>query len=600
MNHIRNFCIIAHIDHGKSTLADRFLEVTHTISKDKLSEQFLDKMSLEKERGITIKMHPVKMAWQENGESYIFNLIDTPGHVDFNYEVSRSLAAVEGAILLVDATQGIQAQTITNLDLALKQNLKIIPVLNKIDLAISDIESRRQELSELLAIEPEEILMVSAKKKTNIESLLSVIVSKIPSPKGEIDKPLKALVFDSKYDPYKGIIAYVRVFDGNIKADSQVYFMAQNKSIEVLEVGVFNPELIKVDSLSAGSIGWVATGLKDPTIVRVGDTITDKKDKQGQFLTEPLTGYAEPRPMVFAGFYPESADDYELFRDALLKLKLNDASLFYEPENSDVLGKGFRLGFLGMLHLEITRERLVREYRLKIITTLPLVPYKIYLKGQDPYIVISPADFPSSDKLEKVEEPFADLEIITPPQYLSNILKLLNQYRAVQITSKNIGLDKLALNYELPFTEILRDLYDNLKSASGGYASMSYQISGYRATQIEKVEILLANKTFESLSRLIPYERVESEARLLVKTLKEILPQQNYQVAIQAKGFGRIIARETIGALKKDVTAHLYGGDRTRKMKLWKKQKKGKKRLLEQSDLHIDSEIFLKLLKTRS
>jgi len=600
MNHIRNFCIIAHIDHGKSTLADRFLEVTHTISKDKLSEQFLDKMSLEKERGITIKMHPVKMAWQENGESYIFNLIDTPGHVDFNYEVSRSLAAVEGAILLVDATQGIQAQTITNLDLALKQNLKIIPVLNKIDLAISDIESRRQELSELLAIEPEEILMVSAKKKTNIESLLSVIVSKIPSPKGEIDKPLKALVFDSKYDPYKGIIAYVRVFDGNIKAGSQVYFMAQNKSIEVLEVGVFNPELIKVDSLSAGSIGWVATGLKDPTIVRVGDTITDKKDKQGQFLTEPLTGYAEPRPMVFAGFYPESADDYELFRDALLKLKLNDASLFYEPENSDVLGKGFRLGFLGMLHLEITRERLVREYRLKIITTLPLVPYKIYLKGQDPYIVISPADFPSSDKLEKVEEPFADLEIITPPQYLSNILKLLNQYRAVQITSKNIGLDKLALNYELPFTEILRDLYDNLKSASGGYASMSYQISGYRATQIEKVEILLANKTFESLSRLIPYERVESEARLLVKTLKEILPQQNYQVAIQAKGFGRIIARETIGALKKDVTAHLYGGDRTRKMKLWKKQKKGKKRLLEQSDLHIDSEIFLKLLKTRS
>ncbi len=600
MNHIRNFCIIAHIDHGKSTLADRFLEVTHTISKDKLSEQFLDKMSLEKERGITIKMHPVKMAWQENGESYIFNLIDTPGHVDFNYEVSRSLAAVEGAILLVDATQGIQAQTITNLDLALKQNLKIIPVLNKIDLAISDIESRRQELSELLAIEPEEILMVSAKKKTNIESLLSIIVSKIPSPVGEINKPLKALVFDSKYDPYKGIIAYVRIFDGNIKADSQVYFMAQNKSIEVLEVGVFNPELIKVDSLSAGSIGWIATGLKDPTIVRVGDTITDKKDKQGQFLIEPLTGYAEPKPMVFAGFYPESADDYELFRDALLKLKLNDASLFYEPENSDVLGKGFRLGFLGMLHLEITRERLVREYRLKIITTLPLVPYKIYLKGQDPYIVISPADFPSSDKLEKVEEPFADLEIITPPQYLSNILKLLNQYRAVQITSKNIGLDKLALNYELPFTEILRDLYDNLKSASGGYASMSYQISGYRPTQIEKVEILLANKTFESLSRLIPYERVESEARLLVKTLKEILPQQNYQVAIQAKGFGRIIARETIGALKKDVTAHLYGGDRTRKMKLWKKQKKGKKRLLEQSDLHIDSEIFLKLLKTRS
>ena len=597
MNNIRNFCIIAHIDHGKSTLADRFLELTKTVPKEKISEQYLDKMSLEKERGITIKMHPVQMHYIYDGVDYELNLIDTPGHVDFTYEVSRSLLAVEGAVLLVDATQGVQAQTISNLDLAKAQNLKIIPVINKIDLEVNNLEERQQELADLLHINKDEVILVSAKKGTNINVLIEQIIKLVPEPKGQETDVLKALIFDSKYDPYKGIIAYIRVFDGKIKSGDKIYFMAQGKTTEVLETGIFKPELVKTDILKAGDIGFVATGLKDPTLVRVGDTITHYNNHQ---LVKALSGYLEPRPMVFAGFYPESKDDYEVFRDALLKLKLNDASLSYEPENSDALGKGFRLGFLGMLHLEIIRERLIREYGLKAITTQPVVPYKIYLRdSKEPITIINPLDYPTSDQIIKTEEPYVQLEIISQSVYLSNIMKLLNLYRANQVSLKNISSEKLMLVYELPFSEILRDLYDKLKSVSLGYASMEYRLIGFREAQIEKLEVILANQAFDSLSRLVPRERAESEARSLALSLKHLLPKENYAIPIQIRGFGRIIARETISALKKDVTGHLYGGDRTRKIRLWKKQKKGKKKLSEKAKLRIDGDVFLKLLKNR-
>ena len=594
MRHIRNFCIIAHIDHGKSTLADRFLEITHTIAKEKLSEQYLDRMSLERERGITIKMHPVQMRYQD----YILNLIDTPGHVDFTYEVSRSLLAVEGAILLVDVTQGIQAQTISNFELAKQQGLAIIPVINKIDLNTDNLEQCLKEVKELVGSSQNDIILVSAKKGINVESLFKRLIEEIPAPQGDKVKPLKALIFDSKYDSFKGVIAYVRIFDGEIKAGDKILFMAQNKTAEVLEVGVFKPELTKSEKLSAGEIGWLATGVKEPAIVRVGDTIT--KNLKNQEKPQPLHGYKEPKSMVFAGFYPDSAEDYEMFRNALEKLKLNDAALFYQPENLEALGKGFRLGFLGILHLEITYERLIREYGLKIITTQPTVPYQVYLKKNplQPMEVVNPSDYPSPDQILETREPYADLEIIFPAKYLSNLIQLLNLYRARQINLKNLSSDKLALIYHLPFSEILKDLYDKIKSVSEGYASMEYQITGFEPTQIEKLEVWLANKNFESLTRLVPKERAESEARKLAKNLKEILPRQNYPVAIQIKAFSRIIARETVNAYYKDVAGYLYGGDRTRKEKLWKKQKKGKRRILAHADLKLSSDIFLKILKT--
>ncbi len=583
---IRNFVIIAHIDHGKSTLADRFLELTNTISKNKLTPQYLDGMALEKEHGITIKMHPVQMIYND----FILNLIDTPGHVDFTYEVSRALAAVEGAILLVDGMQGIQAQTLSNLQLAKKQKLKIIGAINKIDLDIHDLENKKKELANLLNITNDDILLVSAKTGKNTDLLLKKIISEVPEPVINEKLPFRALIFDSHYDDYKGIIAYIRVVDGEIKKGEKIILTAGKAKSDIVDLGYFAPELKSKESLKSGEIGWIATGLKNPGLVRVGDTITKK------LPIEILPGYEEPKPMVFAGFYlAKGGLDFENFRFSLSQLKLNDSALYFVPENSEVLGRGYRLGFLGMLHLKITQERLKNEYGLDLIITHPTVPYKVLLKGDKvSNIITNPSKWPLSDKILYCQEPWVKMEIITPLEYLSAILKLVNDSRGQDINTLSLS-DRLIITCQIPLEEVIKDFYDNLKSISSGYASLNYEISGYKKAQLEKLEVILAGKTFPSLSRIIFERKVEKEARSLALKLKKILPSQNYPVSIQVKAFGRIIARETLSALKKDVTAGLYGGDRTRKMKVLKRQQKGKKRLLDKANLQIPPDVFLKI-----
>jgi len=583
---IRNFVIIAHIDHGKSTLADRFLEMTNTVSRNKLTPQYLDAMALEKEHGITIKMHPVQM----NYNGFILNLIDTPGHVDFTYEVSRALAAVEGAILLVDGMQGIQAQTLSNLQLAKKQKLKIIGAINKIDLDIHDLENKKKELADLLNTTSDDIVLVSAKTGKNTDLLLKKIISEVPGPIINEKLPFRALIFDSHYDYYKGVIAYVRVVEGEVKKGEKIIFTASKAKSGIVDLGYFAPELKSKESLKSGEIGWIATGLKNPGLVRVGDTITKK------LPIEILPGYEEPKPMVFAGFYlAKGGPDFENFRYSLSQLKLNDSALYFIPENSEVLGRGYRLGFLGMLHLKITQERLKDEYGLDLIITYPTVPYKVLLKGDKaPKIITNPSKWPLSDKILYCEEPWVKMEIITPLEYLSAILKLINNSRGQDINTLSLS-DRLIITCQIPLEEVIKDFYDNLKSVSSGYASLNYEISGYKKTHLEKLEVILAGKTFQSLSRIIFEKKVEKEARSLTLKLKKILPRQNYPVSIQVKAFGRIIARETLSALKKDVTAGLYGGDRTRKMKVLKRQQKGKKRLLDQANIQVPSEVFLKI-----
>jgi len=583
---IRNFVIIAHIDHGKSTLADRFLEITNTVSKNKLTPQYLDGMALEKEHGITIKMHPVQM----NYDGFILNLIDTPGHVDFTYEVSRALAAVEGAILLVDGMQGIQAQTLSNLQLAKEQKLKIIGAINKIDLDIHDLEDKKKELADLLNTTSDDIVLVSAKTGKNVDLLLEKVISEFHTPVIDEKSPFRALIFDSHYDDYKGVIAYIRVVEGEIKKGEKVMFIASKSKGDIIDLGYFAPELKSKEGLKSGEIGWIATGLKDPGLVRVGDTITKK------LPTEILPGYEEPKPMVFAGFYlANTGQDFESFRHSLSQLKLNDSALYFTPENSEVLGRGYRLGFLGMLHLKITQERLKNEYGLDLIITYPTVPYKVLSKGDKaPKIVTNPSKWPLSDKILYCEEPWVKMEIITPPEYLSVILKLINDSRGENVNTLSL-LNRLIITCQVPLEEVIQDFYDNLKSISSGYASLNYEISGYRKAQLEKMEVILAGKEFQSLSRIIFEKKVESEARKLALKLKNILHHQNYPVSIQVKAFGRIIARETLSAFKKDVTAGLYGGDRTRKMKVLKKQQKGKKRLLDKANLQVPPEVFLKI-----
>ena len=583
---IRNFVIIAHIDHGKSTLADRFLEITNTISKNKLTPQYLDGMALEKEHGITIKMHPVQM----NYNGFILNLIDTPGHVDFTYEVSRALAAVEGAILLVDGMQGIQAQTLSNLQLAKEQKLKIIGAINKIDLDIHDLEDKKKELADLLNTTSDDIVLVSAKTGKNVDLLLEKVISEFHTPVIDEKSPFRALIFDSHYDDYKGVIAYIRVVEGEIKKGEKVMFIASKSKGDIIDLGYFAPEIKSKEGLKSGEIGWIATGLKDPGLVRVGDTITKK------LPTEILPGYEEPKPMVFAGFYlTNTGQDFESFRHSLSQLKLNDSALYFTPENSEVLGRGYRLGFLGMLHLKITQERLKNEYGLDLIITYPTVPYKVLSKGDKaPKIVTNPSKWPLSDKILYCEEPWVKMEIITPPEYLSVILKLINDSRGENVNTLSL-LNRLIITCQVPLEEVIQDFYDNLKSISSGYASLNYEISGYRKAQLEKMEVILAGKEFQSLSRIIFEKKVESEARKLALKLKNILHHQNYPVSIQVKAFGRIIARETLSAFKKDVTAGLYGGDRTRKMKVLKKQQKGKKRLLDKANLQVPPEVFLKI-----
>jgi len=593
-NNIRNFVIIAHIDHGKSTLADRFLEITNTISKSKLDNQFLDRMSLEKEKGITIKMHPCQMKYVLNGKEYILNLIDTPGHADFNYEVSRALKAVEGAILLVDVTQGVQAQTLANLYLAQKQGLKIIGCLNKIDLTSFNKDEIKKDVSKILGIEENDILMVSAKTGEGVEKLLEDVIEKVSPPEVEVTKPLRALIFDSQFDPFRGVLAYVRIVEGEVKEADDIYLIMQKEKSKVIECGIFKPELVVTNKLKAGDIGWIATGLKDPGVVKVGDTITLRKYVE-EGVIEALPGYKEPQPMVFSGFYPESNDDFENFAKSLAKLKLNDASFTYEPEANEALGRGFRLGFLGILHYEIITLRLQREYGLNLITTIPMVPYKIILNTDEEIFVKKPTDFPENGKIKKIKEPFVELKILTPNKYLNSIIGLMPNFRAMQTHLETLQSGLILITYELPLSELILDLYDNLKSASQGFASMIYDILDYRETEVQKLDVLIHHEKEESLSFIVPKERVEREAKRLTLKLKEIVPPQSFALAIQVARDGVVISRETIPALKKDVTGYLYGGDRTRKMKLWKKQQRGKKRLSAMGSVSLPPEVYHKL-----
>jgi len=583
---IRNFVICAHIDHGKSTLADRFLEITKTVPPSKMREQFLDSMDLERGRGITIKMHPVRMEYQ----GYILNLIDTPGHVDFHYEVSRSLAAVEGAILLVDAVKGIQAQTLANLELARKQNLVIIPAINKIDLPQARIEETRQALAQLLNIDPSEIFLVSAKNGTNVEKLLQAVIEKVPPPHGDVNKPFRALIFDSKFDPYKGVKAFVRVIDGKIKPGEKIFLLQDKISSEVKEVGYFKPELQPQSELKVGEIGYLATGIKEPEKIRVGDTIANQ-------LVEPLPGFAVPLPVVFASIYPADPADFENLKEALAKLKLNDASFVFEPEKKEGLGRGFRCGFLGTLHVEIISERLKNEFGLNLVISTPSVVFKIITPWQKEILVFSASDWPAPTEIKEVLEPWVRLEVITPVQYLGKVLELINRLRGKAIETKYFSPQQALLVYEVPLKAIIAGFYDQLKGVSQGFASMNYQILDYRPADLVKMEILIAGQKEEAFSKIIYRDEVYQEGRQMVEKLKKFLPRQLFSVAIQAAVGGKIVARETISAKRRDVIAPLYGGDYTRKRKLLEKQKKGKQELKEKGRVRIPTRVFLEMFK---
>lgn len=593
---IRNFVIISHVDHGKSTLADRFLELTGTIKKEKLEAQYLDGMDLERERGITIKMTPVRMDYK----GYILNLIDTPGHVDFGYEVSRSLEAVEGAILLVDVMQGIQAQTLANLDLARKQNLKIIPAINKIDLPGADVDKAKLDLAALLQISPDEIFSISAKSGLNVETLLNEVIAVIPAPRGDLQKPLKALVFDSKYDPYQGVIAYVRLMDGQAAYNDKL-FLIQNK-VEgfVKETGYFKPESVKSSGIYCGEIGYIATGIKDPEKVRVGETITlasAYNEKMKIFLVDPLPGYAEPKPMIFASVFPENADDFDTLKVALSKLKLNDPAFVFEPEMKEFLGRGYRCGFLGTLHAEIVCERLFREFDLGLIISSPSVVYRIKNERGQELTIYTTSDWPDPASIKETFEPWVKLEVVTPIDYLGPISDLAKEYQAIYLDTDYVGNEKLLLSYEIPLRKIVSGFYDALKGVSQGYASMNYETIGYRPANLVKIDILINGEREEAFAKIVPEADAQSEGRRIAAKLKNSLPTQMFALPIQAVLGGKVIARETLGAKRRDVTAPLYGGDVTRKNKLLKKQKEGKKKLQARGQVHIPSKVFMAMFK---
>ncbi len=599
---IRNFCIVAHIDHGKSTLADRFLELTGTVEKRKMRQQYLDTMDLERERGITIKLQPVRMKYNFQGQEYELNLIDTPGHVDFSYEVSRSLAAVEGAILLVDATKGVQAQTLANFYLAQQQGLAIIPVLNKIDLPGARPLEVKEEMKSLLGEKTGRILEISAKEGWGVDKLLKEIVLSFPPPRLTGNKNFRALVFDSNYDSYKGVLAYVRVIDGEVKQGDKIFLMASKARAEIIEVGIFRPDLQPVKKLSAGEIGYLATGLKEVSFCRVGDTLTHWP---APFDLKPLSGYQEPKPMVFASFYPMGgatssnvSQNYDLLKDALAKLKLNDAALFFEPESSEALGRGFKCGFLGMLHLEIISERLRREYKLNLLVTVPSVVYQVVIKhSREIKNIFSPQQLPEASQIEQINEPWVRLEIISPSSYLGTIIKLAQGLGGIYQDTQYLGTQRVIVIYEVPLREIIVDFYDKLKSATAGYASMGYEFLGWRAGDLVCLDILVAGEKIEALSRLVPRSKAVAEGRAIVEKLKEILPPQLFTVSLQAAVGGKILAREDLKARRKDVTGYLYGGDVSRKKKLLEKQKRGKKKMKERGRVNIPSEVFLKILK---
>jgi GTP-binding protein LepA len=590
---IRNFSIIAHIDHGKSTLADRLLENTATIAKRLMQEQVLDTMDLERERGITIKAQPARMEYPaRDGKVYILNLIDTPGHVDFGYEVSRSLAACEGALLVVDATQGVEAQTLANVHLAVENNLEIVPVINKIDLPSADPERIRQEIEEVIGLDATNAVLASAKNNIGIEDVLEAIVKYVPHPADTIDKPLRALIFDSYFESYRGIIVYFRVKDGEIKVGDRIKFMANQKSFEVLELGILRPQQVKVDRLGPGEVGYLAASIKDVATL-VGDTITNH-DRPAE---EALPGYRPAKPMVYAGIYPVNNENYPELRDALEKLKLNDASLFYEPETSDALGFGYRCGFLGLLHMEIIQERLEREYNLNLITTAPSVVYRVTKTDGTILMVENPAKLPEPTYREKIEEPFVAASILVPNEFVGPLMELAQGRRGVFVDMKYVDSRRAMLHYELPLAEIITDFFDQLKSRSKGYASLDYHFHEYRESRLVKLDILIGGDPCDALSAIVHYERAHSCGRQLTEKLRKLIPRQMFEVPIQAAIGGKIVARETISAVRKNVLSKCYGGDISRKRKLLEKQKEGKKRMKSVGKVEIPQEAFMALLK---
>ncbi|MCB9357307.1 MAG: elongation factor 4 [Calditrichaeota bacterium] len=591
---VRNFCIIAHIDHGKSTLADRLLEETRTLDQRKMTTQVLDNMDLEKERGITIKMHPITMQYTyTDGKAYTLNLIDTPGHVDFTYEVSRSLKACEGAVLVVDATQGIEAQTLSNLYLALEADLEILPVLNKVDLAVARPDEIAMQVGELLGVEPESVLRVSGKTGLGVPELLRAIVERIPAPRGKSTEPLRALIFDSQYDTYRGAIAHVRVVDGKVRPGQKIIFAATQKQFEVQEVGVLRMAQIQRQELVAGDVGYVVSGCRDVKDIRVGDTIFDFENVS----SIPLAGYREVKPMVFAGIYPADNADYELLRDSLGKLSLNDSALIYDPETSVALGFGFRVGFLGLLHFEVIQERLEREYNLDLVCTVPSVEYRAMLTDQSVLLVDNPVQMPAAGELEYMEEPYVRSSIITPEEYIGSIMQLCIEARGTYINTEYLDGTRVNLHYEIPLAEIIFDFYDRLKSISRGYASFDYEILDYRRSELTRLDILVNGEVVDALSVIVHKDKAYDWGRRVCDRLVDLIPRQMFEVAIQAAVGSRVIARSTVRAMRKNVLAKCYGGDITRKRKLLEKQKAGKKRMKAVGNVEIPQEAFLAILK---
>ncbi len=596
---LRNFCIIAHIDHGKSTLADRLLELTKTVEKRKMKEQLLDQMDLERERGITIKLQPVQMHVVEDGVEYQLNLIDTPGHVDFHYEVSRSLAAVEGAVLLVDATKGVQAQTLANLYLAIEQGLEIIPVVNKVDLPNAEVDKTKKEIVHILGCKEEDILEASGKTGLGVDKVLSEVIKRVPAPNGNEEAPLRALIFDSVYDTYKGVVAYVKVVDGTLKRDDVLHMLATEKESTTVEVGCFKPMMTATPMLLAGDIGYIATGLKNVNFCRVGDTITKKipdLEKMRGLLSLP--GYREIKPTVYASFYPLDGDEYTMMRDALDKLKLNDAAFEFEPESNQALGRGFRCGFLGLLHLEIIQARLEREFNIEPTITTPSVVYELQMRGSEERVSLyAPTDMPDPATVEKIFEPYVTLSLVVPSEYLGNVMSLTQSIRAIYKNTEYIDASRVYLTFEAPLMDVIVNFHDDLKSVSSGYASMNYELIGYRESDVVKLDILVAGDRVDAFSRMVPKNLATTEGKRTVEKLKEVIPRQNFAIAIQAVIGGKIMARETVAAFRKDVTDKLYGGDFSRKKKLLEKQKKGKKKMRDLGKVSIPSTAFLAVLR---
>lgn len=594
LENIRNFCIIAHIDHGKSTLADRLLEMTQTVSKREMKSQLLDQMDLERERGITIKLQPVRMLYKHKDSEFILNLIDTPGHVDFSYEVSRSLACCEGALLVVDSTQGIEAQTLANAYLALEHNLQIIPIVNKIDLPNSDREKTANELISAFGFKEDEILYASGKTGEGVEDILKAVVERINPPNGDSEKPLRALIFDSLYDIHRGVVTYVRVMDGELKPRQKIYALGSKTEAESLEIGYFKPKMEKSEGIKTGEVGYIVTGLRDVSKARVGDTITQLSQKEN---VELLEGYKQVKPMVYATIFPVSGDDYPQLRDAMDKLKLSDAALEYEPENIPSIGFGFRTGFLGLLHMDIVQERLSREYDLDLVLTAPSVAYTIIKTSGEEVVIHTPAQFPDPSHIKEILEPWMNVNILTPSDYIGPIMEIVNQRRGISGNIQYLGANRVDMQFQMPLSNIIVDFYDKLKSVSSGYASLNYEFVELRPGNLVKVDILVAGEPLDALATILHRSNAESEGRELVANLKTLIPKQQFEISIQAAIGGKIIARETISALRKDVTGYLYGGDVTRKMKLLNKQKKGKKRMKKIGKVDIPQEAFLAILK---